>query len=82
MTYKILSTRQQEQILFTEVEYNFDGQIITTEVAHFNPQSTLAIEENIINRAASELNKLQSVEQINQLLPSIELNQAKDINLN
>lgn len=81
MTYKILSTRQQDAILFTEIEYDFDGKIVTVEVAHFNPQNTEEI-NNIVNRAATELQKIQIVEQLNNLLPSIELNQAKDINLN
>lgn len=81
MTYKILSTRQREQTLFTEVEYNFDGQIIITEVAHFSPQSTEEIEQNIINRAQSELQKITIVEQLSQLLPSIELEQTKDLNI-
>ncbi len=82
MTYKILSTIQQDAILFTEIEYDFDGKIVTVEVAHFNPQNTEEIENNIVNRAATELQKIQIVEQLNNLLPSIELNQAKDINLN
>jgi hypothetical protein len=81
MTYKILNTRAVDQTVYTLVEYNFDGQTVEVEVAHFYPQSTQEIEENIINRAQSELNKLQSVELINQLLPSIELNQTKDINV-
>ena len=38
MTYKILSTRQIDEILFTTVEYNFDGNITTIEVAHFMPK--------------------------------------------
>lgn len=79
MTYKILSTRQQEQILFTEVEYNFNGEIVTTEVAHFNPQSKEEIEKNLINRAQSELVKLQSIDQVASLISTIELNETKDI---
>jgi len=82
MTYKILSTRQQEQILFTEVEYNFDGQIVTTEVAHFNPQSKEEIEQNVTNRAQSELQKLQSTGQVSSLVLEIQLNKTKEINLN
>ena len=81
MTYTILNTRAVDQTVFTLVEYTFDNQIVTVEVAHFNPQSTIEIETNIVNRAASELNKLQSVELINQLLPNIEINQTKDINI-
>lgn len=81
MTYKILSTRQVETILYTLVEYTFDNQVITVEVGHFNPQTTLEIETNIVNRAQSELQKLEMIESINQLLPIIEVNEVKDINI-
>ena len=81
MIYKILNTRQQEQILFTEVEYNFDEQLVVTEVAHFNPQSKEEIEQNIVNRAQSELQKLQSIEQVSSLVSEIKLNETKDINI-
>lgn len=81
MTYKILNTRQQEQILFTEVEYNFDEQLVVAEVAHFNPQSKEEIEQNIVNRAQSELQKLQSIEQVSSLVSEIKLNETKDINI-
>jgi hypothetical protein len=79
MTYKILSTRQDNELLYTLVEYNFNGNILEIEVAHFNPQSTEEIENNIINRAASELQRLEKIQQLNELLPNIELNQTKDI---
>jgi len=80
MTYKILTTRQQEQILFTEVEYDFEknGKVIV-EMAHFNPQSKEEVETNITNRAQSELQKLQIIESINLLVPEIEVNTIKPI---
>jgi hypothetical protein len=80
-TYKILNKRVQDQILYTEVEYSFDRGIVTVEVAHFNPQSTEEIDINLLNRAESELQKIQIIEQLEQLLPSIELNQPKDISI-
>jgi capsular polysaccharide biosynthesis protein len=79
MTYKILSTRQQDTILFTEVEYNFDGTIVNVEVAHFNPQSTSEVAANIIDRAQSELDKITIANQITNLIPSIEINQTNNI---
>ena len=79
MTYTILSTRQQDTILFTEVEYNFDGTTVNTEVAHFNPKSTKEIETNIVNRAQSELQKLTIAEHINSLALEITHNETKDI---
>lgn len=79
MTYIILSTRQQDTILFTEVEYNFDGTIVNVEVAHFNPQSIEEITSNIINRASSELDRITIANQITNLIPSIEINQTNNI---
>jgi hypothetical protein len=81
MTYKILNKRVQDQILYTEVEYNFDNKIVLVEVAHFNPQSTEEIENNIINRPLSELNNLNIKDNINSLLQNIEVNQVKNINI-
>jgi hypothetical protein len=79
MTYKILSTRQADAILYTEVEYTLGETITVVEVAHFNPKSKEEVETSIINRADSELKNIQIAEQVKQLLTSIELNQVKDI---
>jgi hypothetical protein len=79
MTYKILSTRQVEITLFTTVEYNFDGTIVTTEVAHFMPKTQEEIEQNIINRAASEVLKIQAEQEIANLIPSLSINEEKPI---
>lgn len=79
MTYKILSTRQANTILFTEVEYTLGETTTIVEIAHFNPKSKEEVEVNILNRADSELQNIQMTQQIKQLLPSIELNQIKDI---
>lgn len=67
MTYTILSTNQIEESLFTTVEYNFDGTIVTVEVAHFMPKDTDEITQNIIKRAASEIARLNA----KVLIPSI-----------
>ena len=79
MTYKILSTRQADAILYTEVEYTLGETTTIVEVAHFNPKSKEEVETSIINRADSELKNIQIAEQVKQLLTSIELNQVKDI---
>jgi len=81
MTYKILNTRTQEEILYTEVEYNFDNQIVVVEVAHFNPNNSEDIDNNIILRAQSELNKLDNINQVNSIISLIELNVTKNINI-
>jgi hypothetical protein len=79
MTYKILSSRQADITLITTVEYNLDGTIVTTEVPHFMPKSQAEIEQNIINRAASEMARLQAEQEIANLIPSLPINEEKPI---
>jgi hypothetical protein len=79
MTYKILSTRQVAETLFTTVEYNFNGNIVTVEVAHFMASSTQEIEANISNRAASELVRIQAETVITNLVPTITINEEKNL---
>jgi hypothetical protein len=79
MTYKIISTRQIGETLITVVEYNFDTTIVTTEVAHFMPQSTQEIEQNIINRASSEIVRINAANTIANLIPIILINEEKPI---
>lgn len=59
MNYKILARRSEETV-FTTVEYDFDGEIVTVEVAHFMPQSEEDITLGIENRAVSEQRRMQS----------------------
>jgi hypothetical protein len=79
MTYKIISTRQIGETLITVVEYNFDTTIVTTEVAHFMPQSTQEIEQNIINRASSEIVRINAANTIANLIPILLINEEKPI---
>jgi hypothetical protein len=79
MTYKITSTRQIEETLFTTVEYNFDGTIVTTEVAHFMPKTEAEIEQNIINRAASEIARIEAAATITTLVETIVIGEEKPI---
>jgi hypothetical protein len=79
MTYKIISTRQIDETLFTTVEYNFDGTIITTEVAHFMPKTEEEITQNIINRASSEVAKIEASSTIATLVESIIIGEEKPI---
>lgn len=79
MTYKITATRQIEEILFTTVEYNFDGNIVTTEVAHFMPNTEEEITQNIVSRAASELVKIEAATTITTLIGSIVIGEEKPI---
>ena len=79
MTYKILSTSQVAETLFTTVEYNFDGTIVTTDVAHFMPKTEAEITQNIINRAESEVAKIQASSTIATLVESIVIGEEKPI---
>jgi hypothetical protein len=79
MTYKIISTTQLGATLITTVEYNFDGEILIVDVSHFMPDSLQKIEENIVDRAQSEMARIQSEQNIAFLLPQIELNEEKSI---
>lgn len=77
MTYKITSTRQADVTLITTVEYNFDGVLHTIEIPHFMPKSEAEIEQNIINAAQSELARLQAIESIQSLIPTLPINEEK-----
>jgi hypothetical protein len=79
MTYKIISTRQIDETLFTTVEYNFDGTIVTTEVGHFMPKTEEEITQNIINRASSELARMEAASTIATLVENIVIGEEKPI---
>ena len=79
MTYKIISTRQSKEILFTTVEYNFDGEIISNEVAHFMPQSQEEVEQTIVNNSQSILAQKEAEDRIATIIPSLSINEIKTI---
>jgi len=60
MTYKILNTSVNGETITTTVEYDFDGAILTIDVAHFMPQSQQDIKTGIINRAITEKKRLDA----------------------
>lgn len=79
MTYKILSTRQAGESLFTTVEYNFDGNIVIIEVTHFMPKTEEEIMQNIINRASSEIARIEASNTVTALIEEIVIGQEKPI---
>ena len=79
MTYKITSTRQADITLITTVEYNFGGVLHTIEIPHFMPKTEAEVEQNIINAAQSELARLQALESIQALIPTLPINEEKPI---
>jgi hypothetical protein len=79
MTYKILSTRTSDITLFTMVEFNFDGDIVSIEVAHFMPKTEQEIKQNILNVASAEVAKKQAMLDIQNLVPILPINEEKPI---
>jgi hypothetical protein len=79
MTYKITSTRQVNDVLFTTVEYNFDGEVLQNEVDHFRPKSMEEIDIKIVNNAQSLLAQKQAIQDIELLMPVIPINEEKPI---
>lgn len=79
MTYKILSTRQDELLLYTTVEFNLNGQVLTSNVSHFMPKSQAEIEQNIINFSQSEIAKINAKAEIELLAQTLPINEEKPI---
>jgi hypothetical protein len=67
-SYKVLETRRVEDTVFTLVEYNFSGRIVTTQVPHFRPTTRQEVGQGIRNRGVSELQKLNAADTIDGLL--------------
>jgi hypothetical protein len=79
MTYKILSTSTLDETITTTVEYNFDGTLVTVDIPHFMPQNESDIETGILNRAMSELRKLDATQLNKTLLLNIPIGEEKSI---
>jgi hypothetical protein len=85
MTYKILSTRQIENTLFTTVEYNFDFGIKEIEIPHDSPDTSsdeafqANVEQNIKNVADSLIAKEIKTEEIVSVLPTLEIGVDKPL---
>jgi hypothetical protein len=72
--FVILSTRTDREFLYTLVRYNDEFEV---EVAHFAPKDINEINQNIINRGLTEIEKKRLALEIQALIPQIEVN--KDI---
>jgi hypothetical protein len=79
MTYKILSTRQTGEVLYTTIEYNFNETIVTIDMGHSAPKSVQEIEDNIKLRATTELYKLQAAAQLETIINDLSLDIEKPI---
>lgn len=79
MTYKILNTKVVGEHITTEVEYNFEGTIVTVDIFHFMPETQAEIEQNILNRAYSEKRKLDAITFNETLVTEIVIGEEKPI---
>lgn len=85
MTYKILFTRQEEETLFTTVEYTFDFGIKEIEIPHYFPDTSsdeafqANIEQNIKNVADSLIAKETKATEIESVLPTLEIGVDKPL---
>jgi len=80
ITYKILSTQQNQETLITKVEFNINGEIVVCDVNHFMINSEEEITTNIINMAKYQEARLLAINNITDIANNIELNQVITIN--
>ena len=72
MTYKIISISQASDSVITTVQYTLNNDVIvTTDVAHFRPQTLEDIDANLKNRALSEQAALDATTSVSILFPTI-----------
>ena len=79
MTSKITATRQVGETLYTEVEYDFDGEKVRVEIPHERPQTQADIDLGIAYRAVTEKKKLDEIKKVSELLPTIEIGVEKPL---
>jgi hypothetical protein len=79
MKYKILSTTTAGDTIITEIEYEFNDNLVRVSVPHFQPKNKKDIERGIANRAISEKRKLEASIICNDIILELELNKKIDI---
>jgi hypothetical protein len=85
MEYKILSTRQIKETLFTTVEFTFEFGSEVVEIPHNYPETYSEeafhknIEQNIKNVADSLIAKEAKSKEIENKLPTIEIGITKSL---
>jgi hypothetical protein len=67
-SYKVLAATRVDDTVITEVQYSFDGRLVTVPVSHFRPQSKADVAAGIRNRGISERDKLIAADTIEALL--------------
>lgn len=77
MEYIINNIRQENEIVITNTTITLDGgSIITVDISHFMPQSIKDIENGIVNRAISEQAKIDTINNLSNLIDQIPTNQT------
>lgn len=73
-TYTIIDKRIEGDNLATDISIQFSGDFneeVITSIYHFRPQSVEEVENNIEMRIASELERLQARETIQNILDQL-----------
>jgi hypothetical protein len=76
--YKILNTKNNGEILETEVEYTLGKETVTCFVSHFMPDSKETVISNIENRELTEQNKLDAFNKNEEIIAEIAPVMMKD----
>lgn len=85
MTYKILSTRQIKEILFTHVEFTFSFGVMEIEIPHFFPETIsdeafqTAIDYKIKEYGINLYNNEVKAQEIENKIPILEIGVIKPI---
>jgi hypothetical protein len=77
MEYIINSTSQENEVIITNVTMILNsGSTITLDIPHFLPKSFDEINQNIINRSITEQIKLDSFNNLSNIISQIPINQT------
>jgi hypothetical protein len=77
MEYIINSTSQENEVIITNVTMTLDsGSIVTLDIPHFLPKSFEEINQNIINRSITEQMRLDSLNNLSNIISQIPINQT------
>ena len=74
-TYKLLSVQSVVEngrhtgTLLIKVQYNFNGRMVSVDIAHSNPASEASVRAEIVARAPSELAKLDAIDLAQTIVP-------------
>lgn len=79
MEYKILSVRQNQDSLITEVEFYIGEATVSVSIPHFRPQSVEEVLSGIQNRGHSEEAKIAAVASASTVLGNIAIGQRVSI---